>query len=303
MKKQCTGGCYVYRERFGKWCETAAGASAGGWFGRHTEVAGELLHFVEAGEGTPLLLLHGFLEWSYTWRHNLPVLAESARVLALDLRGFGLSERSRRRGHTLADQVEVVRGFMDQLGIERAVLCGHSMGGEVALRFALQYPDRVLGLILDASSGYLQRQDGRLYRWLLGTPGLRTLAIWGMLRNRRFARRALESGYGAPDRVQEADVAAYMLPARAPGSARALVRILRETDFGTHAHRLAEVNHRALLIWGENDRVVPLAHGRRLAAELPDARLITFPGCGHLPHEECPDAFNAAVLDFLRSRL
>jgi pimeloyl-ACP methyl ester carboxylesterase len=291
----------VYRERFCKWCETAAGAFAGGWFGRHTEVAGELLHYVEAGEGTPLLLLHGFLEWSYTWRHNLPALAGVARVLALDLRGFGLSERNRRRGHSLGDQVEVVRGFMDQLGIERAVLCGHSMGGEIALRFALLYPDRVLALILDASSGYLQRREGRLYRWLLRAPGVRTLALWGIMRNRRFARRALESGYGAPGRVLESDVDAYMLPARAPGSTRALVRLLRETDFGTQAQRLAEVNHPALLIWGEHDRVVPLEHGRRLAAALPNSQLITLAGCGHLPHEECPDAFNSAVLAFLRT--
>jgi pimeloyl-ACP methyl ester carboxylesterase len=101
--------------------------------------------------------------------------------------------------------------------------------------------------------------------------------------------------------VLESDVDAYMLPARAPGSTRALVRLLRETDFGTHAHRLAEVNHPALLIWGEHDRVVPLEHGRRLATELPNSRLITLAGCGHLPHEECPDAFNSAVREFLQS--
>ncbi|HWI62374.1 MAG TPA: alpha/beta hydrolase [Symbiobacteriaceae bacterium] len=288
------------REKFRLWCRENASRPGIDWCGQFLDVEGELLHYVEAGSGEPLVLLHGFMEWSFTWRSVMRPLAGHSRVLALDLRGFGLSGRDRRLGHSLTDQVEVVRRFLDSLGVQQAVFCGHSMGGEIALRFALQYPERVRGLVLVAASGYLRPRQRPLRRWLLRLPGISQAVVRAVVLNRRFADRALREVHADPDRVTAADVDAYLLPARAPGTAGTLVRILRDADFGHWSDRLAEVAHPSLLIWGDSDPVVSLEQGRRLAAALPKSRLEVFSRCGHLPHVEEPVQFVGEVVEFLR---
>lgn len=289
------------KERFCRWCETEVARRQIGWFGQFAEVDGELIHYVEAGRGEPLILVHGFLAWSYTWRRNVGPLSEHARVLALDLRGFGLSEKRGGLRHGLSDQVEVLRGFMDRLSIKQAVICGHSMGGEIAMRFALKYPDRVKALILVSASGYVRRNEPRMIRWALGMPGVNMLLVRLAMMNRRFAMENIRAVYRRPERMTEPEVEAYLLPSRAPGMTRALLSILREADFGAFAHRLREIEHRALLIWGEEDQVVPLSHGKRLAEELRHSELAVLPDCGHVPPEEEPERFNEAVIGFLRS--
>lgn len=247
-----------------------------------------------------MILLHGFMAWSYTWRHNLPVLAEHSRVLALDLRGFGLSERNPQRGHSLCDQADLLLRFLDRLGIDQAVLCGNSMGGEIALRFALRYPNRVRALVLAAASGYVQRQQRPVERWLMRLPLVWSLWARAVVMNRGFVGRTLRAAYQLPEKVAEVDVDAYLLPARIPGSPATFGAMIRDMDFGHFAGRWSDVTHPSLLIWGEQDPWVPLEHGRRLAAAMPNAELVVLPNCGHLPHEEYPEAFNRAVSHFLQ---
>ncbi|HLN65453.1 MAG TPA: alpha/beta fold hydrolase [Symbiobacteriaceae bacterium] len=282
---------------FCRWCE-AESTSQIGWFGQYINAGPDMLHYVERGSGTPLVLVHGFLEWSYTWHHNVDTLAAHARVLAPDLRGYGLSSKNKVLGHSLSDQAEVLRAFLDAKGVERAILCGHSMGGEVVLRFALRWPERVQALILVASSGYLRPQRRTLHELVLRMPGVSEAALRAVMLNRSWVTRALAGAFASPEYVTPAEVDAYLLPARAPGAGGALKRILRDADFGHFAERLRDVQMPALLIWGTDDQVVPLAHGRRLAEEL-HGRLVTFEGCGHLPYAERPEAFHQVVIPFV----
>lgn len=287
------------QERYCRWCQQELKRRRVNWFGQYVDIGGELLHFVEKGAGEPLVLIHGFLCWSYSWRHNIPALAERCRVLAPDLRGFGLSERSGQRGHSLTDQVEVLRDFLDARCVSTAVLCGHSMGGEIAMRFALTYPERVQALVLVAGSGYVHRQQRGLERLVLGLPGVANLFVRATVMNRRFAARALREAYRAPDCCSAADMEAYLLPASAPGTDRSLVRMLRDMDFGATAAQLSKIAHQTLLLWGQDDPWVPCSHGERLAKELSNSELVVLPDCGHAPQEEYPEAFNQTVLDFL----
>ncbi len=286
-------------ERYCRWCDEESSRRSVGWFGRYIDIGGELVHYVEKGAGEPLVLIHGFLCWSYSWRYNLDALAERYRALALDLRGFGLTERNSRRGHTLSDQVEVVRAFMDAVGVQRAVLCGHSMGGEIAMRFALRYPERVGALVLVSASGYVRWEKRVLERLALGMPGISSLFVRAAVMNRGFAARSLGEAYKRPGRFTEADLDAYLLPAAAPGTHKSFVKVLRDVDFGATAGELGRVAHRALVIWGEDDPWLPLRHGQRLAKELPNAELVVIPACGHAPQEEYPEEFNEIVLTFL----
>jgi pimeloyl-ACP methyl ester carboxylesterase len=270
------------------------------WLGRWENVNGELVHLVEAGEGEPLLLIHGFLVWSYFWRKTIARLSSVARVIAPDLRGFGLTERQLGRPLSLWAQADLLASLMDRLSITRAVLCGHSMGGEVALRFALRYPERVRGLILVSSAGYVRRDASRWERLILQTPAIRRLVMRALLINRRYAGRALREAYYRQE-MDPIDLTAYLLPARLPATSRTMAQMLLEVDFGAVAGELDRVRQPTLLLWGKDDPWIPLAHGERLATVLPNARLTVIPECGHAPPEEHPDAFAREVTAFWRA--
>ncbi|HYG59647.1 MAG TPA: alpha/beta hydrolase [Symbiobacteriaceae bacterium] len=289
------------RENFSQWCRQEMGRCGLDWFGRHTVVGDDLLHYVEAGRGEPLLLIHGFMAWSYTWSRNVAPLAQHARVLALDLRGYGLSAKNRRLGHSLCDQAEVVRAFMDAVDISRAVVCGHSMGGEVALRLALKYPERVKALVLVASTSYIAPRNRPFQRLVLRTPLVGPAALRATVLNRTYVEKSLKFCYHAPEQFTPADVEAYYLPARTPGAAAAFARTVLDLDFSKLSDRWEQVAQPSLLVWGAEDPLVPLPMGERLARALPGSRLVVFERCGHLPHAEHAEAFNREVREFLQS--
>jgi pimeloyl-ACP methyl ester carboxylesterase len=115
------------------------------------EVDGVPIHYVEAGQGKAVLLIHGLGASTFSFRHTIPELAQRYRVIALDLKGFGYSARPQ-SDYSLTAQAALVRQVMDRLGVERAAVVGHSMGGAVAMRLALGYPERVSRLVLVASA-------------------------------------------------------------------------------------------------------------------------------------------------------
>ena len=286
-------------DQFAAWCRREVERRGIPWFGSHANVDGEQIHYVEAGGGDPLVLVHGFLAWSYGWRKNVAALAEDAHVLAPDLRGFGLSEKNPSRPHSISAQAELLRAFLDTKQVDQAVLCGHSMGGEVCLRFALKYPERVRALILVSASGYIRRRARPLEATAARLPWLGAVFMRWAIVNRDYAAGALRVAYRVPEQVTDTDIEAYLLPGRAPGAGRVLLKLVQDMDFGESAARIHEVCHPTLLIWGENDPWVPAAHARRFAQELPNSRLHILPECGHVPPEEHPETFNHLVRTFL----
>lgn len=285
--------------RFEDRCKQEATRERVSWMGRHLSLGDDRIHYVEAGDGEPLLLVHGFIAWSFTWRKNLPALSERFHTYALDLRGFGLSQRGPHLHYGLDDQADLLAAFLNQMQVERVALIGHSMGGEIALRFALRHPDRLKGMVLVSPSALINRRRQWAERYLLPVPGLGPLTVRAAMLNRRFAAASVRGAYHQPEQVTPEDVAGYYLPARIPGSARSFVKMLSDLDFGAAAARLEQIEHRTLIIWGEQDPWVPVAHGRRLAELLPRSELVTFEHCGHVPHEEYPQRFAELVIPFL----
>lgn len=269
------------------------------WQGRWIRVGDEHLHVKEAGEGEPLLLIHGFFVWSYFWRKVIPGLSQFARVIAPDLRGFGLTERLPGKPLDLWAQADLIVSLMDQVGVKRAVLCGHSMGGEVAMRVALRYPERVRGLVLASSAGYVHRPSQGLERRLLATPLLGRLLIRLLVANQRFAGKAMREAY-YDGMMDPTDLGAYILPGRLPRASRTMARMLLEIDFGAVGDRIDQVLQPTLLLWGREDPWIPLSHGERLEQTLPHCRLEVLAHCGHSPPEEHPETFTTAVAKFWR---
>jgi pyruvate dehydrogenase E2 component (dihydrolipoamide acetyltransferase) len=256
------------------------------------EVAGRRLRYLELGEGggIPVLLVHGFGADLNTWMFTQPALAAGRRALALDLPGHGGSAKDVGAGdaESLTDAVE---GAITGLGIERVHLVGHSMGGAIAVLAALRRPERVATLTLIAPAG-------------LGAE-INASFIDGFVRasRRRDATEVLGLLVDDPDLVSRSMVEDVLRYKRLDGVTAALTKIA-EAWFGRGRQsldlttRIAELTMPVQLVWGRNDRIIPVAHAEALAARLPVHILAA---AGHLPHMEKSGEANRLIGQFIGS--
>lgn len=264
---------------------------------RFLTAAGHSVHVEQAGTGSPLVLLHGFGGSTLSWRRVMPELASSHQVVALDQFGFGWTERpSDTANYRTEGQLALVLAVMDSLGLERAAVIGHSWGGSLALRLAADHPERVSRLVLVAGTDP-RRTGGRRVgpvRRLLTQVALRTV----LLRERTIRRHLQRSVYD-PKVVDDEMVQGYLARLRVAGAGRALSGLSSPPETVPPPIALEHLGLPVLLVWGAEDRAVPPAVGERLEAAIPGARLVVLERCGHLPMDEAPKEFLAAVLPFL----
>lgn len=265
---------------------------------RLVAVENQRVHVVDVGAGEPLVLLHGFGASTLIWDAVVPELARSRRVVAIDLNGFGWTERPRApEAYTLAGQERLVLGVADALGLDRFDLAGHSYGGAISIFLASRHPERVRSLVLVDSAmpayGTLRRRDRFASRRLAGMY-VRTI---GLTRGR--VRAGLKASYADDSKVTPALVEAYLERLRVEGVEDAFFGLTAPTGAPPDRVELATLAMPALLVWGAEDVLVTAADGRAAAAAMPDATFVELPACGHSPMEECPAAFVAAVEPFL----
>lgn len=273
---------------------------------RFVEVRGLKVHYKMMGDGQPVLvLLHGFLASTFSWQEVMEPLAETGTAIAFDRPAFGLTERplpgswAERSPYGPEAQVDLTVGLLDALAVEQAVLVGHSAGGPIAVLAALRYPERVKMLVLVAPAIYT---GGMFPRWIipvLQTPQMRRL---GPLLIRSVERWGADLGYAAwhdPSRLTPELWEGYRKPLRAENWDRALWELVVASRPLDLEKRLTEIQAPVLVITGDDDRVVPTEQSIRLADEIPGAQLAVLPECGHVPQEECPDAFVNALRGFL----
>lgn len=236
--------------------------------------------------GKTVVLIHGYLSSLFSFRKLIPFLTESFRVLALDLHGFGRSEKSIRFTYSLENYARLIIDILKWHGLKRAVLCGHSMGGQIALRVALLAPDQVDGLILLASSGYLGRPSRRLV-YLSYLPFFR----WWLRRsfNEQRLIDTLKSVVYDAVQIDEQMIAGYQAPFLEKSIFSSLIRLLRHRDGDLTEEELKRVTVPVLLIWGVEDAILPLEVGRRLQRDIPRSQLVILKKTGHLVPEEAPE--------------
>lgn len=269
---------------------------------RFLEVEGVRIHFQEAGAPTspPVILIHGFTASTLVWSDVLlPLAAQGFRVIAPDLAGFGFSAKPKDGEYTIEWQARLVIGLMDALGIESASLVGNSYGGAVAAVCALDYPQRVERLVL---VGAVSNDDvkKRLMLRVGRSPVVGDLISPLLLDLRWLVRRRVLRNRVRIKEINDERFEAHHRHLRTSSTQRAALRMLRRW----HAERIRESAHLikqpVLLIWGEQDAEIPLSDGHYLHREMPEARLIVFRNCGHLPQEEYPQEFVELVTDFIK---
>lgn len=263
-------------------------------------VNGLTVHYKTGGSGSPaLVLLHGFGASLFTWRELFAAPSPMGRLYAFDRPAFGLTERQLPGAYSPDDQVALTLAMLDQWGLERAVLVGSSAGGTVALRFALRHPDRVSGLILIGPAVYTGGGTPTLIQPLLGVPQVERVGLFALRHILPRSDSLLGVGWLEPSRATPAVMEGYKKPLRAHDWDRALWAFIRASRPFTAEARLGEIRVPTLVVSGDQDRVVPVAESVRLSQRLPNAALALIPDCGHLPHEECPEAFIARISVFL----
>lgn len=272
---------------------------------RYAQVDGVRLHYVQEGDGLPLVLLPGLgSSIACSWTRILPHLTQDFQVLALDLPGSGDSDKPV-RNYDLRYAVEAAVGFLDALGLETADFMGTSAGGLVALSAALSHPKRVRRLVLAAPAGL-----GPDVNWGLRLAALPLLwrvstAPWPWL-----VRRSLFANFVDPALITAELVQEYCRVRALPGAQAALCSALRNALSlrGLRRElvlreRLGEVKCPAMVLWGDRDQVLPVSHAAVARELIPDCRVHILENTGHDPAVERPAEVARLVREFLRSPL
>jgi pimeloyl-ACP methyl ester carboxylesterase len=270
------------------------------------EVDGLEVHLLQAGSGgLPLVLLHGFGASTFSWREVQAPLAADRLVVAFDRPAFGLTERpmppyaDNENPYTAAAQVKLTISLMDALKIEQAVLVGNSAGGTIALLTALEHPERVAALVLVDPAVYAGGGAPSWVQPLLMLPQVRRIGPLFVRNIRSWGLDLLTTAWHDPSRVTPEIIEGYTRPLHVENWDRALWELTLAGQETGLVERLGEVKMPVLVITGDDDRIVPTADSIRLAGEIDGAELAVIAACGHVPHEESPEAFLDAVEGFL----
>jgi pimeloyl-ACP methyl ester carboxylesterase len=269
------------------------------------ELHGHRVIYRIAGDGPPVVLIHGMVNSSKHWERVALQLADRYTVVAPDLIGHGDSAAVR-GDYSLGAHACSIRDLLTTIGIDRATVVGHSLGGGIAMQFFYQFPQRVERLAL-VSSGGLGHEVSPLLRGAV-LPGA-TAGIW-LVANRRVRAAIDRAGErmrarGSPKGVYLQAIARAMRPLQEGAARQAFLQTLRAViDVrGQHVsavdrlYLLGELP--TLIVWGERDNTIPLEHGRAAHELIPNSRFVTLPKAAHFPNLEDPDGLAAALLEWL----
>lgn len=242
-----------------------------------------------------MVLIHGFLSSTFSFRRLIPLLQRDFNILSVDLPPFGKSGKSAQFNYSYENMVNTVIPLIESLQLGQVILIGHSMGGQICLQVSHQRPDLVENTVLLCSSGYLKRSKPSLvllsylpFFYLIVKKQLAKTGVMKNLQNVVHDHRIID------DEMMHG----YLQPFLEEDIFRALTRMIRDREGDLSSQLLNQINTPALLIWGEQDRVVPLTVGQRLHQDLKNSKLIVLKETGHLVPEERPEEVYNHIKNF-----
>jgi haloalkane dehalogenase len=266
----------------------------------YTTVHNLRLHYLEAGEGDPILLLHGFPTSSHLYRNILPELARTHRVIALDLPGYGLSDKPLDVTYDFDFYADVISSLLAALGISETNLVVHDLGGPVGLYWAVQHPQRVQSVVLLNTLVYPETSWAvKLFLLAMRTPVLRDYLV-----SPKGIVAAMKFGVVQKKRLNRAILTPYTAPFEDPAARKALIKAgsgLGIKGLAKIAKGLPSLEAPLRLIYGEKDRVLPdvAKTMQRVQRAHPNAQLTALPNCGHFLQEDDPDQVAQLIAEFL----
>ncbi len=252
------------------------------------------LYYEEQGKGAPVLLIHGFGASTFTWRHIVPELAQTHRVIAVDLKGFGQSDKPFDERYSVFDQAELIAQLIEDKDLRDLTIVGHSFGGGVALGLALKANERLGGrisrLVLLDSIAFPQQIP--VFFRLLDVPLVSQVGV-RMVPPSVQTRVALQISYFDDSKIDEEEVEIYAAPLKTAAGKHAIIHSARQIvpeDIEELSELYKTITLPTLILWCDHDRIVPLDVGLKLRRTLPNSTLRLVEGCGHMPQEEQPQA-------------
>lgn len=268
---------------------------------RFITVRGREVHLRDEGprdDPRPIVSLHGTSDSLHTWEGWARELRRTRRVVRFDMRGFGLTGPSPDGDYRLETFASDTRAVLDSLAIRHCVLVGNSLGGEVAWRTALADPGRIDALVLVDSAGYpFSATSVPLGFKAARTPGLRSLVRW--ITPRFIVASSVRNVFGDPSRVTDELVDRFYELSLREGNRAALIQRFSQSAAGERAHEIRTIRVPTLIVWGERDRLIPVARAQQFHADIAGSTLVVLPGLGHVPQEEAPARSLAPVKTFI----
>lgn len=256
---------------------------------KETTVFGQKIHYVEAGSGPNVILLHGLGGSSQGWQFNIGPLAEKFHVYVPDQIGFGKSDKPL-VNYRIRTYVDFLDQFCKQLKIERATLVGNSMGGWIAAAFTAAFPDRVDKLVLVDAAGYAPPKDFDTRVFFALNPTTRD--AMKVLVSKVFYNKAFQT-----DDMIDAAIAARLAAGDGFTIKSITESIIRGEDFLDDT--VKTIKRPTLIVWGREDGLTPVSDAERFHKDIAGSKLVVFDQCAHVPNLEKPGEFNAAVIKFL----
>lgn len=262
------------------------------------EVDGMRLHLRDSGpkDAPAVIMVHGFGGSLHSWEPWAQALSVDHRVIRFDLPGCGLSAPDSSGNYSDARSMQLLIALMDQLGIARASIVGHSIGGRIAWTFAATHPQRVDKLVLVAPDGFAS--PGFAYGQAPDVPA--SVELMRYVLPKPLLRMSLEPAYANASFLSDTLTTRYHDLMLAPGSREALIARMRQTTLVDPVPLLHRIQAPTLLVWGEADAMIPFANASDYLKAMAHVTLVSLPSVGHLPQEEAPEKSIVAVRDFLR---
>ena len=282
---------------------TAMRAKYGGPASQFIEVSGMKVHVRDEGpkDAPVIVLLHGSNSSLHTWDPWAAILTKSYRVIRFDQAGHGLTGPHPRRDYSAAAFVAAVDGVIQKMGVKRFTLGGNSMGGGIAVAYAIAHPDKLSGLILVDASGAPDAKPKSIpigFR-IAQTPGVRNIALY--ITPRSFLEKSLRQSISVQSIITPAMVDRYWELLRYPGNRQATIDRFSAKRVPTDPAAIRALTVPTLIIWGDEDKLIPLSAGQWFAANIKASKLISHPNVGHAPMEEIAAQSAADVETWLSS--
>jgi len=269
-------------------------------------VDGARVHYQEFGEALkpPIILIHGYTASVYVWKTVAPMLADAGfRVIAVDLLGFGYSEKPSWFAYSIQSQAGMISRLMNCLGIGRAIIVGNSYGGAVALNLALDYPEAVEKLVLVDPVTNDEPKNHPLLR-LVSVRGIGEVITPFIADSKFFLRHRMRGTIARANHhlVTEERMTAILRPLNAADGHHSLLATSRKWSANRIEQDAHLIGRPTLIIWGEEDKVISIKGGCKLHAEMANSRFVVLKNCGHVPQEEKSELFTELVSEFCRDK-
>jgi pimeloyl-ACP methyl ester carboxylesterase len=254
------------------------------------EIDGNTIRYVEEGTSEEnLLLIHGLGASAERWEHVIPQFAKNYRVLVPDLIGFGLSDKPL-VDYTTDYLSNFIRKFLKKLNIDSVIIIGSSLGGQIGAEFTYQNNSMVKKLVLISPSGIMKHS----------TPALDAYVMAALYPSDSSASNAFQIMSGSKN-IDKKTIKGFVQRMKLPNAKMAFMStLLGLKDAEIISEKLVSIKSPTLIIWGENDPIIPIKYAQSFVSEIDDCRFVKMENCGHTPYVESPDKFYKIVSDFLK---